>query len=77
MAKEARKNVLTVDGKEYDTDSISDNARKIAQNIQMADQELIRLQAVNAMAQTARQAYVKALKAELEKPAAEETASDS
>ena len=55
MAEE-KKNVLTVDGKEYDSSTISDNAKNIIANIQFADQELARLRLQNAALQTARQA---------------------
>ena len=65
MAEE-KKNTLTVDGKEYDPSTISDNAKNIIANIQFADQELARLRMQNAALQTARQAYVNALKKELD-----------
>ena len=65
MAEE-KKNTLTVDGKEYDSATISDNAKNIIANVQFADQELARLRLQNAAFQTARQAYVTALKTELE-----------
>lgn len=65
MAEE-KKNTLTVDGKEYDPSTISDNAKNIIANIQFADQELARLRMQNAALQTARQAYLNALKKELE-----------
>ena len=67
MAEE-QKNTLTVDGKEYDPETISENARNIIRNIQFADAELARLRLSNAAMQTARQAYVAALKRELESP---------
>lgn len=66
MAEEEKKAVLTVDGKEYDPATISDNAKNIIANVQFADQELNRLRMQNAALQTARQAYVTALKKELE-----------
>lgn len=65
MAEE-QKATLTVDGKEYDPDSISENAKTIIRNIQFADQELGRVQMQRLALQTARQAYVQALKTELE-----------
>ena len=65
MAEE-KKNTLTVDGKEYDPSTISDNAKNIIANIQFSDQELARLRMHNAALQTARQAYLNALKKELE-----------
>jgi len=66
MAEETNKKIVTVDGKEYDSATISDNAKNIITNIQFADQELARLRMQNAAFQTARQAYVTALKKELE-----------
>jgi cell division protein ZapA (FtsZ GTPase activity inhibitor) len=63
---EDTKPTLTVDGKEYDTATLSDNAKSIISNVQYVDQELNRLRMQNAALQTARQAYVTALKKELE-----------
>lgn len=63
---EDNKPTLTVDGKEYDTETLSDNAKSIISNVQYVDQELNRLRMQNAALQTARQAYVTALKKELE-----------
>ncbi len=76
MAEE-KKNTLTVDGKEYDPATISDNAKNIIANVQFADQELARLRLQNAALQTARQAYVTALKTELEGGNADEAADAS
>ena len=60
------KNKLTIDGKEYDADALSDQAKAVIRNIQFVDQELARQRmAINAL-QTARQAYASALKQELE-----------
>ena len=71
------KKTLTVDGKEYDANSISDNAKNILANVQFADQELARLRMQSAAIQTARQAYVTALKNELEGGNADEAADAS
>ena len=65
MAEETP-NTVTVDGKEYDINTISDNAKNIIANIQFADQELARLRLQNAALQTARQAYITGLKKDLE-----------
>lgn len=65
MAEE-QKATLTVDGKDYDPETISDNAKTIIRNIQFVDQELNRNQMQRTAIQTARQAYVQALKADLE-----------
>ena len=65
MAEE-QQGKLTVDGKEYDTATLSDNAKNIIRNIQFADQELNRQRMALTAMQTARQAYVGALKNELD-----------
>jgi len=65
MADE-QKATLTVDGKNYDPETISDNAKNLIRNVQFADQELNRLRMQVAAIQTARQAYVTSLKTELE-----------
>ena len=77
MAEETNKPSLTVDGKEYDPATISDNAKNIISNVQFADQELARLRMQNAAFQTARQAYVSALKKELEGDDSTEGAADA
>ena len=56
---------ITIDGVEYDLDSLSDNARAQVVNLRATDQELARAQALVAMLQTARTTYANALKAEL------------
>lgn len=65
MAEE-QKNTITVDGKEYSAENLSEQAKNLVTNVQATDQELNRLRVQNAIAQTARQVYVNALKAELE-----------
>lgn len=56
---------LKIDNIEYDLDTLSDEAKAQLQSIQFVDQELARLQAQVAAMQTARNAYVNALKAAL------------
>ena len=56
---------ITIDGVEYDLDSLSENARAQVVNLRATDQELARAQALVAMLQTARTTYANALKAEL------------
>jgi hypothetical protein len=58
-------NTVTIDGKEYDLEKLSDAAKSQLGNIQVTDQEISRLQQRLAIAQTARQAYARALQAEL------------
>ena len=54
--------MITIDGKEYDFDSLSDAARQQLQSLQFVDAELARLAAQNAVLQTARMAYSNALR---------------
>lgn len=56
---------LKIDNVEYDLDSLSDDARAQLQSVQFVDQELARLQMQMAAMQTARNAYLSALKAAL------------
>lgn len=56
---------IKIDNIDYDLDSLPDDAKAQLQSIQFVDQELIRLQAQVAAMQTARNAYVSALKAAL------------
>ncbi|MEY8831727.1 hypothetical protein AB9K29_01095 [Phaeobacter italicus] len=58
---------LTIDGKEYDTEQLSDAAKAQLTNIQLVDQKLAQLQQEQAMMQTARNAYAQVLQAELPK----------
>ena len=57
---------ITIDGKTYDSDKLSDNAKAQLGNLRFTDQEIARKQAQIAVLQTARQAYAQALKTELE-----------
>ena len=56
---------LNIDNIDYDLDSLSAEAKAQLQSIQFVDQELVRLQAQVAAMQTARNAYVNALRAAL------------
>jgi len=56
---------IKIDGKDYDTDKLSDEAKAQLVSLQFCDQELARLQAQAAAYQTARIAYAKALQAAL------------
>ena len=56
---------VTIDGKEYGPEDLSDNARAQITNLRVTEQEIARLQQQLAIAQTARTAYANALKAEL------------
>ena len=57
---------ITIDGKEYDTDTLSDETKVQLGSLQYVDSELARLQAQAAALQTARIAYGRALKETLE-----------
>ena len=58
---------LTIDGKQYDTDALSDAAKAQLTSLQVTDQEIQRLNIQLAIAQTARNAYAKALQGMLPK----------
>ena len=58
-------NNVTIDGKEYDLDALSESAQSQLTNVRVTDQEIARLQQQLAIAQTARQAYAQALQGEL------------
>ena len=52
---------INIDGKDYDTDSLSDEAKAQLTSLQVTDQEIQRLNIQLAIAQTARNAYARAL----------------
>jgi len=54
--------MIKIDGKDYDTDTLSDQSKAQLVNLRFVDTELDRLQAKIAVLQTARQVYVNALK---------------
>ena len=56
---------VTIDGKEYDLDQLSETAKSQLTNVRVTDQEIARLQQQLAIAQTARQTYARALQGEL------------
>ena len=56
---------ITIDNKQYDLESLSDDAKAQLDSIQFVDSELARLQAKAAALQTASLAYSKALLAAL------------
>ena len=57
---------ITIDGKEYDVDSLSEESKAQLVSLRYVDSELARLQAQAAALQTARIAYGRALKQTLE-----------
>ncbi|WP_045214341.1 DUF6447 family protein [Desulfonatronovibrio magnus] len=52
---------ITIDGKEYDSDTLSEEAKAQLGSIQFVDRKIAELQAEIAALQTARNAYAKAL----------------
>jgi len=59
---------IKIDNVDYDTDTLSNDAKAQLASIQFCDQELARLKAQAAAYQTARIAYSKALKEVLQTP---------
>lgn len=57
--------IITIDNKQYELESLSDDAKSQLASIQFVDSELARLQTKAAALQTARMAYSKALQAAL------------
>ena len=60
---------VTIDGKEYDTEKLSDEVKSNIQNVQFCEQKLAELKRELALTQTARNAYAQALKGALPKDA--------
>jgi len=56
---------ISIDGIEYESDTMSQESRQQLDMLVMAEQKVRQLQAEIAMLQTARQAYATALKASL------------
>jgi hypothetical protein len=60
---------VTIDGKEYESDTLSEATKTQLMNLSFVDSELRRLQAQAAVLETARQVYGRALRDSLETPA--------
>jgi Family of unknown function (DUF6447) len=58
---------ITVNGKKYAVDDLSDNAKAQLTNIRVVDQEISRLETLLAIAKTARAAYAQVLGGEVQK----------
>tara|TARA_B100001559_G_scaffold165389_1_gene138573 strand:- start:211 stop:402 length:192 start_codon:yes stop_codon:yes gene_type:complete len=56
---------ITIDDKEYNTDDFSEEAMNQLGSLQAADNEIARLNSLLAIAQTARNAYARALTEQL------------
>ncbi len=65
--RESKVAKITIDNKEYDTDTLSDDAKKALGALQFTEMEIQRLQAQLAAMQTARMVYANGLKQALEK----------
>lgn len=63
---------ITVDDIEYNTEDLSDNGKAQLASLQFLETQLAKLQGEIAVYQTAKNAYISALKAELEKLPSEE-----
>ena len=63
--KETNMPTIKIDNKEYDLDTMSEECKAQLASIQFVEQELARLQAQAAVLQTAKIAYLQALKASL------------
>jgi len=62
---ETNEQTVTIDEKEYDIESLSEEAKNQIISMRIADQEIVTLKQKIAMAQTARNAYAVALREEL------------
>lgn len=60
---------INIDGKEYDTDTLSEEAMNRIRNIQFCEEKMVELRREQAVFQTARNAYAQALKGALPKDA--------
>ena len=61
----AQSQTIDIDGKTYEIDKLSDEAKSQLGNIQVVDAEIQRLEQRKAIAQTARNAYARGLQEEL------------
>jgi hypothetical protein len=59
--KETQMSIIKIDNKEYEIDSLSNEAKAQLLSIQFVDNEITRLQGQLAAMQTARNSYVNAL----------------
>lgn len=64
---EANKQIVTINGIEYDLNDLSENAKNQINNLRVTDAEIQRLNTLLGITQTARAAYAKVLNDELAK----------
>lgn len=62
--------MIKIDGQDYDTDKLSEEAKKQLSTLQLVDNEIRHLQIQIGIAQTARQVHVQLLKSALSDPMA-------
>ena len=72
MPKKKKENTVTIDGKEYIVDNLSENAKLQLANIQFVDARIQQLNNEWAVSDTARIGYTRALRTELSKENAAE-----
>lgn len=58
---------LNIDGREYDTETLSEDAKAQITNVQVVDQKIAQLQQEMAIMKTARNAYIRGLQSKLPK----------
>jgi hypothetical protein len=63
--------IIKIDNKDYELDTLPQATKDLIQSIQFVDRELVRMQAHVAALQTAKTAYVRALKDSLPNEAEE------
>lgn len=66
-AMNAQSQVITIDGKKYDVDALTDAAKGQVRNLRVCDVEIARLEGLLAIMKTARGVYAHALGVELDK----------
>lgn len=59
--------LVTIDGRDYSLDSLSDNAKAQFTSLRIVDDEIRRIEQKLAIYRTARSAYARVLKGELDK----------
>ena len=57
---------ITVDGMEYNTEDLSDNAKAQIASLQFLEAQMAKIKSEIAVYETVKSAYIQALKAELE-----------
>ena len=72
MPKKKSENKITIDGVDYNSDDLSENAKTLLANIQFVDVQIQQLNSELAVSDTARIGYSNALKGELGKTAESE-----